>query len=221
MVKKTDESFFKQKNTVCIPNLPFGYYLEQQENNMQNANSAISNDLNFGFIGKLSYRPNYQGLIQFINSVWNPLMENGFDAKFVIAGSGDIPKELKLAITSSKNIDFLGFVENSNQFWSKITVLVVPVAEGGGSNIKISEALMYGKCVIAHSFAVRGYENFSNKNYFLIANNDQDWIELLKNFDKNNLESKETIIHQANEIFNLEKWNQSLLSAVENANIKN
>ena len=44
---------------------------------LRSKNKEINSEkLVFGFIGKLSYGPNYLGLIDFINSVWNSFVEN-------------------------------------------------------------------------------------------------------------------------------------------------
>lgn len=215
IVKSSDRKYFNQKRIPCIPNLPFGFYLEKNKK-LQNNALIQSEKVRFGFIGKLSYRPNYQGIIEFVNTVWNPLMSKGFDGQFVIAGSGEIPKELKELIQSSKNIELLGFVENSRQFWNQISILVVPVAEGGGSNIKIAEAFMYNKKVVGHPFAARGYEAFLNENCLFLPQSDKQWIHILRTIYNEAVVSHIEINEKAQEVFDLEKWNQSLITAVAN-----
>ena len=211
IVKKTDANFPKLKQAQCIPNLPFGFYVEKNENPVVAANLINSSLTHYGFIGKLSYRPNYDGLIDFITTVWNPLMEKTSNAKFIIAGSGVMPEVLKTVIANSKNIEVLGFVEKTVLFWDKIDVLIVPIAEGGGSNIKVAEAFMYGKSVMASPFASRGYEEFIASDFFILPEKTEDWITEMLSFNKTSDTKQKEIAATANTHFDLEKWNQLVL----------
>ena len=80
-------------------------------------------------------------------NLFSKFVEDNSNAELVIAGSGEIPNQLREVINSSKNIDLIGFVETPELFWDNISVLVVPVAEGGGSNIKVAEAFNIIKSV--------------------------------------------------------------------------
>ena len=214
VVKESDRSFFGLKKAVCLPNLPFGFYIDKGI--LPNENLLINPlvSVKFGFIGKLSYRPNYQGLIDFITRVWNPLIKNKSDVRLVIAGSGEIPEILQTAISASRNIDLLGFVETPELFWNQISVLIVPVAEGGGSNIKIAEAFINGKIVIAHPFASRGYEDFINSDYLILPKNNEEWIESINAVENPSAIQSQSLSAKANKLFDLENWNQILLNAV-------
>lgn len=212
IVKESDRSFYGLKNAACLPNLPFSFFINQEKISKITAIEAPSKILSFGFIGKLSYKPNSHGLINFINSIWNPLMMSNFEARLVIAGSGEIPEILRSIISSSKNIDLLGFVETPEFFWNKISVLVVPIAEGGGSNIKIAEAFINGKNVIAHPFASRGYESFIDSRYLILPQNDDHWIEVMNSILVLTPEQRRFLSEKANNMFDLANWNQSLLT---------
>ena len=214
VVKESDRSFFGLKKVFCLPNLPFGFYIDKGilPNKKHHIDALIS--LKFGFIGKLSYRPNYQGLIDFINRVWNPILKNKSDVRLVIAGSGEIPEILRKTIANSKNIDLLGFVETPELFWNQISVLIVPIAEGGGSNIKIAEAFIHGKFVIAHPFASRGYEDFVNSDYLILPKNNEEWIESINAVEIPSAIQSQFLSAKANKLFDLENWNQILLNGV-------
>ena len=213
IVKETDRTFFGLQNAICLTNLPFGFYVNQKENLLP-TKMYCPEALRFGFIGKLSYRPNYQGLIDFIETVWKPLMQSGFDSRFLIAGSGEVPKSLLLAINSTSNIDLLGFVDTPDVFWNQISVLLVPVAEGGGTTIKIAEAFIHGKTVIANEFSARGYEAFISDACFLLPKTTKEWIETLS--EQKNTSEKQ--IHatalKARTLFDLQQWNQTLLTVL-------
>ncbi len=214
IVKESDRSFYGLKKAVCLPNIPFGYYIDKEMSSYKNPIDSPLNSINFGFIGKLSYRPNQQGLINFINSVWNPLMQNKSNARLVIAGSGEISKILQTTIDASKNIDLLGFVETPEFFWNQVSVLVVPIAEGGGSNIKVAEAFIYGKMVIAHPFASRGYESFIDSGFLILPKDNQEWIRSLTAIEIPSAPQSQFLSTKAKQLFDLENWNQILLNTV-------
>lgn len=219
VVKDADKKYFGLKHAICLPNLPFGYFLDKQPVATQNTKLNGRKIITFGFLGKLSYRPNYQGLIYFINEVWNPLMQDEIDAQFIIAGSGDCPACLLNTISSSKKIDFLGFVERADDFWKKVDVLIVPVNEGGGTNIKIAEALMYGKKVIASIFSARGFEKFLEEGELIAVKKNKDWRILIKQFiDVKEINSVK-ISAKAQKTFDVVTWNKILYSHLEDTPI--
>lgn len=214
VVKESDLLFYGLKKAICLPNIPFGFYIDNKILVDKKSIAMPIDKKQFGFIGKLSYRPNYLGLVEFINLVWNPLIEKESDIRLVVAGSGEIPEILKKTIEKSKNIDLLGFVESLEIFWNQISILIVPVAEGAGSNIKIAESLIHGKTVIAHPFAARGYEDFINSDYLILPKNNQDWIESMATINVNSLDQSEVLIAKAEKIFDLKNWNQTILNAL-------
>ena len=212
VVKESDKKYFGLKNAICLPNLPFGYFLNNHSENIQNIKPVENKKITFGFIGKLSYRPNYKGLVDFIHNVWNPLIKRGSKETFVIAGSGEMHPELKRAISDSSNILFLGFVENAKEFWNKIDVLVVPINEGGGTNIKIAEAFMYGKKVIASSFSSRGFEPFKKDEYLIVSTNNQEWAKEIIQMSKPQTEFSHEIHEKAKQEFDINTWNSILIN---------
>lgn len=219
VVKDSDRKFFSIQKAICLQNLPFGYFLNKAEGpNETEINSKSAQTTTFGFIGKLSYGPNFMGLIAFIKLIWNPLLKKGFQGKFIIAGSGKIDPSLEKCINASSNILFLGFIENAVDFWNKIDVLTVPVNEGGGTNIKIAEAFMYGKKVIASSFSSRGFQSFIKDGSLIVPEDNKDWMEEIQNQYSDSTKIKISIKENAQKVFDLHVWNRELLDYLNNTN---
>jgi len=212
VVKMEDKKYDSLTNAIYIPNLPFACF----HNNKIKQNHRSSNEkLRIGFIGKLSYEANYEGLYHFLLNVWQHLMNESLRLEFVIAGSGTMPVKIQNIISASSNIIFLGYIAEVENFWNKIDVLVVPIDFGAGSNIKIAEGLMFGKIIIATKFASKGFENFVEKRLIQIANNNFDWITLIKSITEKQSEINfEAIQIEAQKTFNLQQWNTNLLNAV-------
>lgn len=214
IVKETDRKFYGLNTASYLQNLPFSFYINKKKLNIDKNNVTKPEKLVFGFIGKLSYGPNYKGLIHFINFVWNSFIENNSEAELLIAGSGEIPNQLREVINSSKNIDLIGFVETPELFWDNISVLVVPVAEGGGSNIKIAEAFIHGKKVIAHPFASRGYDGFVESGHLILPKDIDSWIKAISSARISSSEEIDYLILKAKFYFDLDQWNEKLNSII-------
>ena len=82
IVKLSDTTFPKLNNALVIPNLPFGYFVNGVTLIESESKLVNKSEIRIGFIGKLSYKPNYEGLIRFITSVWMPLQKTKFKGKF-------------------------------------------------------------------------------------------------------------------------------------------
>ena len=84
IVKESDRNYKNLQNAVCLPNLPFGYYINDDLEDKTITSLQNNQPVSIGFIGKLSYRPNYQSLINFINKIWKPIIKSGFSGLLLI-----------------------------------------------------------------------------------------------------------------------------------------
>ena len=213
VVKPSDAHYPGLANAVCVPNLPFGHYVSPPAP-LATPPREIEALLTIGFLGKLSYGPNEKGLLDFITTVWEPLVSEGLSLRMVIAGSGVISERLQQAVAATQGIDLMGFIASPQQFWNSISVLVVPVAEGAGSNIKIAEALLYGKTIVAHPFASRGYELFLATTSLLLPQNPKEWKRALRALVARPPLYNEEVVQKAKAVFDLDHWNRSLLKSL-------
>jgi hypothetical protein len=64
--------------------------------------------------------------------------------------------------------------------------IILPITQGGGSNLKTAEALLSGKNIIATKHAFRGYEEYHNAPGVYIAESPEIFrAKILKSFEKN------------------------------------
>lgn len=142
---------------------------------------------NILFIGLMSFRPNFEGMDHFITNCWNRILQTVPNASLYIAGKG-LSEELKQKWMSYKNIHPLGFIDNVTEFYSQGNIVIVPVYSGAGTNIKVIEALAFGKATVITPFSTKGYDAIleNGKNTY-IANTDEEYIgmvlKLLNNDD--------------------------------------
>lgn len=60
-----------------------------------------------------------------------------------------------------------------------VDIFILPISEGGGSNLKTAEALISGKKVVATQHAMRGYEEYQDDELVYIANKKEEFTKIL------------------------------------------
>lgn len=137
----------------------------------------IANKLNISaespiilFSGSLNYTPNLQAIQIIYEKLINPVLEAVPDAKFVIVGSNP-PLHFK-----HESIIFTGYVEKIEDYINASDLVIAPLISGGGTKLKIVEAISCGKTVITTSVGAEGLIGESTKGFLKIADNWNDFI---------------------------------------------
>lgn len=136
------------------------------------------------FIGDLSYSPNIQALEK-LDFVAHKYYET---LKIFIIGRSKSSNYLQ---KQYKDLIFTGFVKNLNKFLYGADLTIIPIESGGGTNLKIYEALAVGLPIITSRFAIRNIE-INNKSQILIADGDYEKkVEVvIKMLNENNYKRK-------------------------------
>jgi glycosyltransferase involved in cell wall biosynthesis len=142
-------SFNRHGNTKPSLVIPMGMDVS---GSFQVAEGAGNNKLSF--IGSLDYIPNQEGLVWFIENVWNKFLHPSHPYAFSVAGR-NAPDRLKNYL-SKQPVSFLGEVDDAIQYMRSGGVMVVPVLSGGGIRIRIIEAMAMGIPVVSTSLGAEG-----------------------------------------------------------------
>ena len=133
-------------------------------------------------IGALDWTPNQEGLMWFLNHIWQPLHELHPQLKFYIAGR-NAPAWIE-SIFNVEGVVYLGEVDDAYRFMNSKAIMVVPLMSGSGMRIKIIEGMALGKAIVSTSIGSEGIPSVDREN-ILIANTPEDFIltinELLAN----------------------------------------
>lgn len=111
--------------------------------------SSYIEEKTIGFFGAVN-DPNEFAIKWFIQSVLPLIREKEPESRFVIAGG--ICKK----VPDSKDYVKLGFVDTLEEFYEQVKIVVGPLKNGTGLNIKNIEALSYKKPVITTSVGAKG-----------------------------------------------------------------
>ncbi|RAV13793.1 glycosyltransferase [Paenibacillus contaminans] len=109
------------------------------------------------FVGGFGHKPNQDGVLWFVKSVWPKIYEERKDVKLFIVGSNP-PSEIKEL--SSDRIIVTGFVsdEELEKYYKQCRVVVVPLRFGAGVKGKVVEAMANGLPLITTSIGAEGLQ---------------------------------------------------------------
>lgn len=105
------------------------------------------------FVGNLTYPPNADACGFLVEEVMPLLWRSNPDARLRIVGRGALP-----ALNRDPRVAQIGFVEDLNAEYARCRCVAVPLRTGGGSPLKLIEALAHQRPVVATSRAVAGLE---------------------------------------------------------------
>jgi polysaccharide biosynthesis protein PslH len=119
----------------------------------QAADPALADPSQCVFVGKMDFRPNIDAITWFCPAVW-PLVRIGRpDARLAIVGRDPVPRVRAVA---GDGIEVTGTVEDVRPWLARAAVVVVPLRVGGGTRLKILEAMAMGKAIVATPMAAEG-----------------------------------------------------------------
>ncbi len=105
------------------------------------------------FVANFAYEPNLLGLRFLLEQVLPRVWAQLPDARLALVGAG-----LERAPSEDARVEALGFVEDLAHVYASASCAVVPLLQGGGTPLKLIEALAYGLPVIATPRAVAGLQ---------------------------------------------------------------
>jgi polysaccharide biosynthesis protein PslH len=115
------------------------------------------------FTGAFTYAPNYEGMCWFLREVFPLVQAQIPDVHLTITGNhADLPLPPNAAITKT------GFVDDVRPLIARSCASIVPLHTGGGTRLKILEAMALGTPVIATSKGAEGLAA-QNTEHLLVA----------------------------------------------------
>lgn len=116
---------------------------------------AERDSLNIAYIGAMDWRPNQDAVLYFLREIWPFIKAAVPDATFSIVGRKP-PKQIYKVAESDKSIEVTGTIEDVRPNLCRASVCVVPLRIGGGSRLKILEALATCTPVVSTTVGAEG-----------------------------------------------------------------
>jgi glycosyltransferase involved in cell wall biosynthesis len=116
------------------------------------------------FLGSMDWEANIDAVEYFCRDIWPAVRAAVPDAQFRIVGRNPHPRVLRLASTS---VVVTGTVPAVLDHLKETAVFVVPLRIGGGTRLKIFEAMAAGRAVVSSSIGAEGLDVHDGRDIVL------------------------------------------------------
>lgn len=161
--------------------VPTGVDLQQYRAGREVTEPAKPNEPLVIFVGSMDWEANIDAVDYFCRETWPAVKLAVPGARFRIVGRNPHPRVLKLA---SDSIEVTGTVASVIEHYREATVNIVPLRVGGGTRLKIYEAMAMGKATVSTSIGAEGLDVNDGRD-ILIADSPEKFadsmIAVLKN----------------------------------------
>jgi len=141
-----------------------------EEASVSGANAA-SKPTKIVFVGSMDYHANIDGAVSFARDVWPGLRDRHPELSFTIVGRDPAPEVRALA--THPGIEVTGTVDDVRPSYREALAAVVPLKVGGGSRLKILEAMAAGVPVVSTTLGAEGLDVHDGKDILIADTNEQ------------------------------------------------
>ena len=117
------------------------------------------------FVGSINYRPNTDAVLHCAQRILPLIRRSAGDATLTVVGQGAPPAVRRL---DGGAVRVAGMVPDVRPYLASAAVVVVPLRIGGGTRLKVLEALAMGKAVVSTSLGCEGID-VEDGRHLLIA----------------------------------------------------
>lgn len=117
------------------------------------------------FNGALTYQANYEAMLYFLNEIYPQIKMETPDVSLTITGTTDGVDLTPLPLDGT--IQLTGWVKDVRIPVASATLCIVPLLQGGGTRLKILEAMALGTPVVATSKGAEGLEVVDGQHLLL------------------------------------------------------
>lgn len=125
------------------------------------------------FAGGLSWYPNVSGIRFLAREIWPILKQMHPNIRLYLAGRSPAPAVVHFA-QSDPAIELIADPEDIRPWIAKAAVYVCPIIDGGGTRLKILDALAMGKAVVSTRIGCEGLA-VKNEESILVADSAEDF----------------------------------------------
>jgi glycosyltransferase involved in cell wall biosynthesis len=160
------ETFIKSFNNSAVTVVPngvdVGYFVPQDIPEKQHS---------MVFTGSMDWRPNQDAVNYFVDEIFPLVRQKIADATFVIVGRNP-PKDMAERWQSVDGVVVTGTVDDVRKYIAEASLYVVPLRIGGGSRLKILEALAMNKKLLSTSVGAEGLDLRDGAHLYLADTSD-------------------------------------------------
>lgn len=126
------------------------------------------------FVGHLGYRPNIEAVRRLVMGIFPKILAAHPTAQLEICGRNPHPKLLKF-FPDQPEVSLVADPSDLAPAYARASMALIPLSQGGGTRLKVLEAMALGVPVIATAKAVEGLDVVPGQT-FLQAETDADFV---------------------------------------------
>ncbi|MBI3005421.1 MAG: glycosyltransferase [Ignavibacteriales bacterium] len=117
------------------------------------------------FTGMMAYVPNYDGILYFLDKIFPLIVEKVPQVKIYVVGNRP-PRILQRR--ASENVMITGYVADVRPYVWRSGVYVVPLRMGGGTRLKVLEAMAMKKPIVTTSIGCEGINGVQGQSLLIL-----------------------------------------------------
>lgn len=169
VVNAQDRNDITQLPTRFLPNIAYGTSAVPTVPQVVSGKKLL-------FVGSLWYRPNANGVNWFLKHVWQGVKAVMPEAELTLVGAA--PSAVRNRWEKYPGVTAPGFVDNLHEAYQQTALVIVPIHIGGGSNIKVLEALGHARpCIVTRMTADAFSNQLHHGQHFLVADNTRQFTQ--------------------------------------------
>ncbi|MCP4567743.1 MAG: glycosyltransferase [FCB group bacterium] len=145
-------------------------------------NTSFTDRSGVVFTGSLDWHPNIDGLTDFLQNAYQLIISLFPECQTSIVGRRPGEKLLR-AVAENRGIEIMADVPEIQPFLHRARVMIVPLRIGGGSRLKILEALAAGLPVVSTSKGAEGLNLIDGEN-IIIRDDPEDFAKAVVSLHK-------------------------------------
>jgi sugar transferase (PEP-CTERM/EpsH1 system associated) len=127
------------------------------------------------FTGSMDWLPNEDAILYFADAILPLIQQRCPDISLEVVGRSP-SRKLQALAEKEKSLHLTGWVDDIRPFVARAAVCVVPLRIGGGTRLKIFEAMAMGKAAVSTTVGAEGLPVRSGEN-ILLADTPQDFAQ--------------------------------------------
>jgi polysaccharide biosynthesis protein PslH len=127
------------------------------------------------FTGSMDWLPNEDAILYFVEGILPLIRQQCPDVSLEVVGRNP-SRKLQAVVQVEKAVRLTGWVDDIRPFLARGSVCIVPLRIGGGTRLKIFEAMAMGKATVSTTIGAEGLPVRSGEN-ILLADTPQDFAD--------------------------------------------
>jgi sugar transferase (PEP-CTERM/EpsH1 system associated) len=140
---------------------------------------------NLIMVSGMNWFPNRDAALYMAEEIWPLLSEHMPELSWMVVGS-DPPQQLLDLALRDQRVVVTGFVNDVRPYLSQAEIYLCPMRDGGGTRLKILDALAMEKAIVCTTMACEGIAVTPEKNV-LIADSPQEFLKQIRRLRQNPL----------------------------------